>query len=177
MATTTILDGFVYITTGTVNSNDTIDHDTNKAVEVFNEKLDYDYSNQAPIRAIALSGGKIGEEEPIALNTGIKQIIEVLSVQGFLTDGNSVSAKDKRNDLLSMAKNNRELTVVWGTIAAADQTIWKRDNDNKQYGISITKMKFTETGGKYSESKIETTPLRKIDVQLQLTRAKDISQK
>ena len=100
MATTTILNGFVYITTGTVNINDTIDHDTDKAVEIFNEKLDYDYNNQAPIRPIALSGGTIGEEEPFALNTGIKQVIEVLSVQGFLIDGNSGnSAKDKRNNL------------------------------------------------------------------------------
>lgn len=176
-----ILDGFLYITTGTVKSNDTIDHVTNKAVEIFSEKIEYDYQNQSPIRPIPLSGGLIGTKEeggkePFAINTGIKQIVEVISVQGFLTDGGSVSAKDKRNNLLSMAKNNRELTIVWGTIANGDQTLWKRDVDNQQFGISITKMKFTETAGKYSESSTETTPLRKIDIQFQLTRAKDITQ-
>ena len=44
MATTTIISGNVYVTTGTVSGN-TITHDTNKAVEIFSARIEYNYVN------------------------------------------------------------------------------------------------------------------------------------
>lgn len=173
MVETNIIDGNFYITTGEVKGN-LITHDDNKLVEIFSAKIEYDYQNQAPVRSIPLTGGQIGEKNPFSINIGIKKIVEVISIQGHLEDEDSESAKDKRNNLLTMGKKNRELTIVWGK--TGDQTLWKRNTNSQEFGVSITKIKFTETAGKLSESTVDTTPERKIDIQLQLTRGKDLSE-
>tara|TARA_Y100000310_G_scaffold190777_1_gene190771 strand:+ start:1820 stop:2353 length:534 start_codon:yes stop_codon:yes gene_type:complete len=171
---TTIEDGNLYITTGSVSGN-TITHDANKAVEIFAAKIEYDYQNTSPVRPIALSGGKVGLQDPIAMNTGVKMVVEVATGQGILIDDGDSTAVQKRDNLLTMAKLHKELVVVWGTTQSG-QTLWKRDNDNKRYGAGITKIKFTQTAGKYGETTGDTTGERKIDVQIQLTRAKDVSE-
>ena len=45
MATKTIINGAVYITTGSVSGN-TITHDANKLVEIWSAKIEYDYNNE-----------------------------------------------------------------------------------------------------------------------------------
>ncbi len=172
MATTTIEPGNFYVTTGSVSGN-TITHDSNKAVEIFSAKIDYDYLNQAPVRAIPLSGGSVGVDDPFAINVGLKLVVESLAVTGALVDDDTSSAFTKRGNLLSMAKNDKELTVVWGT--GSERTLWTRDNENKKYGVTISKMRFRHMAGKFSTSSTNTSPNRKINVEFAAIRAKDLT--
>ena len=73
-----------------------------------------------------------------------------------------------------MAKNNKELTIVWGT--GTEQTLWKRDDSNKQYGVTISKMRFREMAGKHSTKSPDTYPERKINIEFQVIRAKDLTE-
>ena len=168
MATKTIINGVVYITTGSVNGN-VITYDVNKLVEIWSAKIEYDYNNAIKSHPLSVPGGERGEEPEIQI-IDLKLITEVISIQGGLEDEDSESAKDKRNNLLEMGKKNGELTVVWNRTANGEQTLLKKDRDNRLSGMFINKMKFTETAGKLSESKIDTTPERKIDINVQLIR-------
>ena len=184
MATTTIENGHLYVTTGTVSGN-TITHDTNEIVDIWVTKIEYDYNNELKIRPIPASKGNRGKI-PFTQIVDIKNITEVLSIQGYLIDEDGNSAKTKRNNILNLSKsinlvNNTksELTVVWGTVTASDeQTIWKSNPLQREHGVFVNKIKFIETGGYVGET-VSTTadvnpPERNIQIQLQLIRGKDI---
>lgn len=184
VAATTVINGHIYITTGTVSGN-TITHDTNEIVDIWSEKIEYDYNNDLKIRPIPESKGNRGKI-PISQIVDIKSITEVLSVQGHLIDEDGSSAKTKRNILLNLAKSinlvdntKSELTIVWGTTDATnEQTVWTKNTAGREHGVFVNKIKFTETGG-YVGEVVSTTadvnpPERKIQIQVQLVRGKDI---
>ena len=181
MPTKEIINGVAYIlvtkdndgsSIGSVSGN-TITYTTDKLVEIWSAKIEYDYNNALKNFPESVSKGLRGKE-PVIRVIDLKLINEVLTIQGGLEDEGDESAKDKRNNLLEMAKKNGELTVVWNETENGEQTLWTLDGDNKLHGGYINKMKFTETAGKLSESKTETTPERKIDVNVQLVRGKDL---
>ncbi len=173
MATKPIVNGVIYITTGTVSGN-VITYETNKLVEIWSAKIEYDYNNELISIPITVSKGNRGDITPFVRMIDLKRINEVITVQGSLEDEDSESAKDKRNNLLTMGKEDGALTVVWNEDSNNEQTLWTPDTSNNNYGGFINKIKFTETAGKLSESKVDTTPERKIDVNIQLIRGKDL---
>ena len=176
MVTTTIEPGNFYITTGEVNTTkDTIDHDSGKAVEIFSPLIEYTLIDQSKVRPIPMQGGNVGTDEPVAFNTGLKVIIETARAVGVLVDETGETAKAKRNNILSMIKNDKELTIVWGT--GADRTLWFRDVDNREHGVGVSKVRFSEKAGKYSISPTDTSPFRKIDIDITVIRSKNLSEK
>ena len=183
MATTTIENGHFYITTGTVDGN-TITHNTNELVDIWDTKIDYNYDNSIGILITNISTGDAGDEKPTKVKD-LKRITESLAVLGYLIDEDGNSAKTKRNNLLTLATsrnlddalNKRALLVVWGTNTAVnEQTIW-RPSDILG-GAFIQKIIFSETGGYVGEA-VSTTadvnpPERQIGITIQLVRGKDI---
>ena len=181
MPTKEIINGNVYIfvskdndgsSIGSISGN-TITYTTGKLVEIWSAKIEYDYNNQLITVPIPISKGNRGDT-PYNRVIDLKRINEVISAQGGLEDEGDESAKDKRNNLLTMGKEHGVLTVVWNETENGEQTLWIQDPDNDNYGAFINKMKFTETSGKLGESSTETTPHRKIDMNIQLIRGKDL---
>lgn len=183
MATTAIVNGHVYITTGTVSGND-ITHNTNELVDIWFTKLDYNYDNSITLKIPNISVGNTGDEKPTKIKD-LKRIIEALNVAGYLIDEDGNSAKTKRNNLLRLASSRnledatkkRALLVVWGTNIAADEQTILNPSDTLG-GVFIQKIMFSETGGYVGEA-VSTTadvnpPERQIQIQLQLVRGKDI---
>ena len=160
----TILDGNFYIS------------DETTVVEIFSPKIDYNYDDALVEIPIPVSSGgtqdlKDNDQEPYSRIIDLKRIKEGLAVQGHLEDETGETAKEKRNKLLDLAKVGRNLIAVWGT--GADQTLWQAETDPKKgTGIFIRKMMFTETAGTYGNG--PSVVLRKIDIQIQLVRGKDM---
>ena len=181
MPTKEIINGNLYIfvsiandgsSIGSINGN-TITYTTDKLVEIWSAKIEYDYQDQLITIPIPISKGNRGDT-PYNRIIDLKRINEVISVEGGLEDEDDESAKDKRNNLLTMGKEHGVLTVVWNETENGEQTLWSQDPQNNNYGAFINKMKFTEISGKLSESKTETTPERKLNVNIQLFRGKDM---
>lgn len=88
-----------------------------------------------------------------------------------MEDESTESANTKRSNLDTLGKTGNALTVVWGI--GNYQTSWK--SNTSPYGAFILKMMFTETGGIYGENVTgDSQPERKIDIQIQLVRGKDM---
>jgi len=169
MVSTTIVDGNVYITTGTVSGN-TITHNTNELVVIHSTKIDQNLTNEIRVRPITVSKGRTGEE-PVTQIVDLKIITESLNVNGVLDDETNESANTKRENLVNLAKLKRELTVVWGTTPY--QTIWKQEA--KKRGVFVQKIIFTETSGIIGENVTAASqPDRNIALQINLVRGKDI---
>lgn len=153
--------------TGSI-SGDTITHATNKAVEIFSARVEYNYIN---------SMGGFGFKSKGNTETNIprkirdlKKIQKVLTITGLLDDETSLRAITKRNNLLNMGEFERALTLVWGT--GNYRTIFLPSEDK---GVFILKMKFRETAGIYGETVIsDPQPLTKHDVEIQFITGKDI---
>ena len=181
MATTTIIDGHIYITTGSV-SGVTITHNTNELVDIWATKIDFNYDNALQLIAPVVSGGNAGSTKPTK-TIDLKRITFSLNVSGYLIDEDGNSAKTKKKNLLALASlqglndatNKRVLLVVWGTNNAVDeQTIW--DPNSTLGGAFIQKIMFSETGGYVGET-VDTTgsanpPERQIGITIQLVRGK-----
>ncbi len=175
MATKTIVAGCFYICEGNVTVTST-DITADTIVEIFSSKIERDYDDAlVEIPAILTKGQRpeasAKKDEPVARIVDLKRIKEAISVQGALEDESGETARVKQKNLLDLAKRKGTLTVVWGT-PTADQTVWKPETDPKDgTGIFIRKMKFTETAGIYGDTSLV---LRKIDIQLQVVRGKDM---
>ena len=183
MATTDIIDGHFYITTGSVSGN-TITHNTNELVDIWATKIDYNYDNALQLIAPVVSGGNVGSTKPTK-TIDLKRTTFSLNVSGYLIDEEGNSAKLKRDNLIALAslqgvddaKSKRVLLVVWGTNNAAnEQTIW--DPNSTLGGAFIQKIMFSETGGYIGET-VDTTgstnpPERQIGITVQLIRGKVI---
>lgn len=182
MPTKTIIPGNLYIFNATIEEFDptligtasvsgTVITYPDKLVEIHSFKIEEDYQNNLSIIPIPSSKGNRGQI-PESRIVDLKRITETISGQGALEDEPSESATVKKENLKLMGKNNGELTLVWGT--GVHQTLW-RPNTNREHGVFINKMKFIETAGTYGESvTTNPPPFRKIDIQIQLVRGKDI---
>lgn len=173
---TTILDGNVYITNGSVNGN-TITHDSDRMVMIHSTKIDYNYDNQIQVIPPVTTFGERSESDVVTqtippLVIDLKRYTESIAIQGYLEDEPSESATTKRENLLTLAKNFRKLTVVWGITPY--QTLWKPDAPNSLFGVFIQKMMFSETAGIVGEAVTASPqPERNIAVQIQLIRGQD----
>lgn len=155
----TIINGCFYVSDGTT------------VVEIFSAKIDQNYDNAITQIPIPVSSGNRASGTPYSRVIDIKRIKEVVSVQGHLEDESTESANTKRNNLLTLGKTGDALTIVWGL--GNYQTIWQPNTP--PYGAFILKMMFTETGGMYGENVTgDSQPERKIDIQIQLVRGKDM---
>lgn len=183
MVNTTIVDGHLYITTGTVSSN-TISHNSGELIDIWASKIDYNYDNPIQLIPSFISKGNSGDEKPTK-SIDLKRITESLNISGYLIDESGETAKTKRNNLLKLAslrglddaRNKRVLTVVWGTTNATDeQTIWTKNSNLG--GAFIQKIMFSESAGYVGEVVNVTAdsnpPERRIAVTIQLIRGRDI---
>lgn len=166
MPTTDIIDGNVYITTGSVSGN-TITHDTNKLVKIHSSKIEYNYINEIKIRPLPETKGTRGEE-PETQIMDIKNITESITVTGVLDDEATDSSFTKKQNLVEMGKKNGELTLVCGTTPY--QTLWKPDSANKKHGVFIQKMSIPETAGIVGEA-VTTDPSGGSTAQAETNRA------
>lgn len=170
MATTNIIPGTIYVTTGTI-SGDVITHDANKAVEIWADKIDYDYQNTIGAIPIPVSKGKRGTKDVETRARDLKIVIISLTVNGSLADDSSESANTKRDNLLSMAKTEGGMKLLWGP-SGNYRTIFGNTSTDK---VFITKMAFTETSGTQGEAVAsDPQPFRKIDIIINFLIGKDI---
>lgn len=163
---TSIVDGNIYITTGSVSGN-TITHDTNKLVKIHSSKIEYNFVNEIKIRPLPETKGTTGEETETQI-VDIKLITESITITGVLDDEAAESSFTKEQNLIAFGKYDRELTVVWGTTPY--QTLWKPDNDNKKHGVFIQKMSIPETAGIIGEA-VTTDPSGGSTAQAETNRA------
>ena len=170
MATTNIIPGTIYVTTGTVSGN-VITHTANEAVEIWSDKIDYDYQNTVAGLPIAISKGlrKTKDVETRAID--LKIVIISVTVNGGLNDDEGESATIKRNNLLTMAKTKGGLKLLWG-LSGNYRTIFGNTAIDK---VFITKMTFTETSGIQGEAVTgDPQPFRKIGIIINFLIGKDI---
>ena len=177
MATTNIIDGNVYVTTGTVNG-DTITHETNKAVEIFSARIEIGYIN-------ALGGIMFKSRGNTATNVArrirdLKKIQKVIIVTGHLDDETSLKGITKRNNLLNMGEFDIGWTLVWGrgnyqSLFDASADVPSTELEAITHGVFILKMKFRETAGIYGSAVSgDPQPMTKHDVEIQFIAGKDI---
>ena len=177
MPTTTVVDGNIYVTTGSVSGNDITYSSASQVVLIHSTSPRYKYSNQLRIRPIAESKPD-RTKEPITQIIDLKKITEILTVRGWLADESGETAKTKMNNLINMGKTGGELTMVWGTTTAGEQILWKPDADKRQHGVFIQDIDITESAGSVGET-VDTSadnnpPERKLAIILTLVRGKDI---
>jgi len=148
-------------------------------VEVFSAKIEPSLDNQLNEVPIAVSQNqrdvlKSAGQEPYSIIIDLKRIKEAISIQGALTDESTESATTKQTNLYYFSKVCGALTIVWGT--GNYQRVWKPETNAKDgTGVFIKKMMFAETAGMYGDNVTASPqPLRKIDVQLQVIRGKDM---
>ena len=164
---TTIVNGNVYVTTGSVSEN-TITHDPDKAVEIFSARIEYNYVNAIGGFGFK-SKGNVDVDTPRKIRD-MKKIQKVITVTGILDDETTLRSITKRNNLLNMGEFERALTLVWGT--GNYQTIFK-PSENK--GVFILKMRFRETAGIYGQNfAADPQPMIKRDIEIQFITGKDI---
>lgn len=170
MATTTIIPGTIYVTTGTING-DTITHTANEAVEIWSDKIDYDYQNAVGGIPIPIPKGRRGDKDVETRARDLKIITISVTVNGGLNDDESESATTKRNNLLTMAKAKGGLKLLWGP-SGNYRTIFGETEIDKAF---ITKMTFTETSGIQGDTVTgNPQPFRKIGIIINFLIGKDI---
>ena len=174
MATKTLINGVVYIGSKIVTISGTTITYNDLLVEIYSTKIDHLYQNNLGIRPIAESKGDRGSEEPIVQIIDLKKITETLTISGYLEDESSESASSKKSNILTMGKNEGELTIIWNQ--GIHQNYWFPNPDARFHGVFINRCLFTETSGKVGDS--DTTgnfaPERKIAIILNLVRGRDI---
>lgn len=186
----TIVNGSLYIfnateeqfNNGTASISSTTITYPDKLVEIHSTTIDYDYTNDLKLLPNIQSKKIRGEIPPETRIIDLKRINEIISVRGALEDEESESATTKKNNLLAMGKHFGlsseigkfgELTIVWGT--GNYQTVWRPNSSQREHGVFISKMKFIETAGIYGDNvTADPQPERKIDIQIQLIKGKDI---
>ena len=185
--------GNCYITDGSISQsgNDTLITTTgNQIVVQINPsiKIDYIYDNNITNIAIPLSKGN-RSNTPLNRVIDLKRIKETLTIQGFLsdeqidTDNNGtrdtfISAENRQRDLLTLAKNRGELTLIYGNKFSTEnyQTLWEANSSER--GCFIMKMQFSTTTGKIGLDIGATSgqfpPERNIGINITLIRGKDM---
>ncbi len=172
MATTTIVNGSVYVAalhdqdgnliSGSSVSGNTINHRTDKAIEIYSARIEYNYINEIAGYGFK-SRGNTDIDKPRKIRDR-KRIQKVVTVTGVLDDETSLRGITKRNNLLNIAEFERSLTLVWGT--GNYRTIFSPDDDK---GMFILKMRFREAGGIYGVPvAADPQPLTKHDIEIQL---------
>ncbi len=170
MVTTTIEDGNVYVTTGSVSGNN-INHGANKGVKIFASRIEYDYVNELKDRAFK-SGGERDETKPIRV-IDLKRIRKIITVTGALDDEPNESANVKRNNLLTMGEFDGALTLVWGR--GNYRTIFRPNVSSDEFGVFIFKQRYRETSGiQGSNVASDPQPFRKITVEIQFLVGLDV---
>jgi len=178
----TIDSGNIYLTSATkpeVASNGllngppvtTITGGTTVQIQV--TKIDYNYDNPVSVIPIPVSVGNREETESYSRAIDIKRSKESIAVQGFLIDETDSRAIDKKNNLITLAKDKGGLTAVWGI--GNYQTLWTPNVE--PYGVFILKMMITETSGLISNGGGFTgdpPPERTLAIQMTLVRGKDM---
>lgn len=189
MATTTIVNGNVYVTalvdkSGNLTpsnagvSGNTITHDSNKAVEIYSARIEYGYVNEIG-GIIFKSRGNTDTNVPNRIRD-MKKIKKIVTVTGVLDDETSLRGITKRQNLLNMGEFDRALTLVWGTgnyrtIFDASVNVDKNNLDATTHGVFILKMKFKETAGIYGVPVAsDPQPFTKHGVEIQFINGKDI---
>jgi len=163
MATTTIIPGNVYVTTGTI-SGDVITHTSKNLVKIHSSRIEYSYINNLINPGVFKDPGDRTEVLGRII-IDLKDIKKVITVTGFLDDEPAVSGNTKRNNLLDMGENQGELTLVWGTGNYRTIFIPKHNLNPPQFGVFILKQLFTESAGiAGSAVSGDPQPLRKINV-------------
>ena len=179
MATTTIVNGNVYVASlhdkdgnlisGSSIDGNTINHRTNKAVEIFSARVEYNYVN-AIGGFLFKSKGQTETDKPRNIKD-LKKIQKVITITGILDDESDLRAITKRNNLLNIAENERALTLVWG-ISGNYRTIFDPSDDK---GVFILKIRFRETAGIYGVPvSADPQPLTKHNIEIQFITGKDI---
>ncbi len=170
MAQTNIIPGTIYVTTGTVKE-DVITHTANETVEIWSDKIDYDYQNAVGGIPIPIPKGRRDDKEVETRARDLKIITISLTVNGGLNDDESESATKKRNNLLTLAKTKGGLKLLWGP-SGNYRTIFGDTNTDK---VFITKMTFTETSGVQGNAVTgDPQPFRKIGIIINFLIGKDI---
>ena len=184
MATTTIVDGNVYIaslhdiegnlTPSNAGINDnTITHNTDDAIEIFSGRIEYNYINDIGGYGFK-SRGQTETDKPRRIRD-LKQIQKVITVTGILDDTSNLRAITKRNNLLTLGEFRRVLTLVWGTGNYRTVFFPTRDSNNKLInGVFILKMRFRETAGIYGVVVSgDAQPFTKHDIEIQFITGKE----
>jgi len=138
-----------FVTTGTV-SGDTITGGTTVKISTFS--VDFDYAKDLIDIPLPVPQDQRGSTDPQRLLIDLLQVKQAITVNGVLTDEASISALEKKNNLLNIANSGGTCTVVWGKSA---------DNQQQKYTVNINKMKFSEKVGAIKEDE-SVTPYRKI---------------
>jgi len=168
MAETTIVDGSVYITTGSVSGN-TITHDANKIVEIYSAVIEFGYINK--IGDISFKGKNDRPDDLPPLIQDLKKIQKVITVTGVLDDEANLRSITKRNNLINMGEFDDALTLVWG-IDGSYRTLFS-PTDNK--GVFILKINFKETAGIIGVNVTgDSQPMTKREVTAQFITGQDI---
>ena len=177
MATTTIVNGNVYIAalhdtdgnliSGNGVSGTTITHRTNKAIEIYSARIEYNYINDLGGYGFK-SRGDTEEDKPRKVRDQ-KKIQKVITVTGVLDDESALRAITKRNNLLNIAEFERSLTLVWGI--GNYRTLFTPDNDK---GVFVLKIRFRESAGIYGTSfAADPSPFIKYDIEIQFITGKE----
>lgn len=178
MATTTIVNGNVYVTTGTV-SGTTITHTTNEVVEIFSARIEYNYLNDIGGYGHK-SRGEPEKDKPRTIRD-MKKIQKVITVTGILDDESALRAITKRNNLLFMGEFKGRLTLVWGignyrTLFSpfeSDDPILA-PSDIKNHEVFILKIRFRESAGIYGTVfASDPSPFTKYDIEIQFITGKE----
>ena len=167
--TTEILEGYAYLTTGTIGGS-TITHDSNKCVEIGYSKKDWDIQNAVGNIPIPVSKNNVGTTEPITRILDLKTLTESITLQGWLNNDPSESCFTKRDNIFSMIKNNRGLRLVFG-VGNYQKIFGNTDNDK----VFIRKFTNTESSGNYGEAVVTNPPpFTKIDIQIEFLIGKQV---
>jgi len=184
MAKTTIVNGNVYVAAlhdqdGNIISGsnidvNTINHRTNKAIEIFSARVEYNYVNELGGYGFK-SRGDTSTDKPRTIRD-LKKIQKVITVTGILDDESALRAITKRNNLLNIAEFDRSLTLVWG-LNGQYRTLFfpvKDTNDRTSGGVFILKMRFRESAGIYGTTfASDASPFTKYDIEIQFITGKE----
>ncbi len=111
------------------------------SVEIFTTKLDH--SLDKPIVGIAIPRQKsaMAAIDSSVYLIDLGRVNQVISIVGYLDDEGTISAKDKKTNLITLLENHRVITLTWGT-----DTSGKSQNKQEYIG-NIQKVTITETPG------------------------------
>ena len=86
----------------------------------------------------------------------IGRIKQAITIQCFLSDDKNTSAFDKKENLIALIEDHREVTISWGT------------TNNKEFTGNLQKVGITETPGGITEEDGSTDQERMFTVQFVL---------
>jgi hypothetical protein len=140
MATTTIVDGYVYVTTGTVSTNTITHTDVIDCVDIaVGGNIKHDIGKQSKSTPIPVPRGSWGSKLPINYIIDLKTFSQVITINGSFISDTTNTAKTKKDRFLyivgASTTNLRggTFTIVWGT-----------GTNREQYTVNMTKCTIDE---------------------------------